>query len=77
MRIPRLFSILILFALVGCTVLQGSPSPTPAQPAALETGLPQFAAPPPPPPDTLVEFRVDAPENTPPEDTIYLTILDE
>ncbi|MFM8320563.1 MAG: carboxypeptidase regulatory-like domain-containing protein [Chloroflexota bacterium] len=85
----RLFCLLALLALLpaltGCNI-PASMLPdawtTPAAPdqpgASAGTGEPgSIATPLPPTPQTLVSFRVLAPENTPPGTLVYLTVLDE
>ncbi len=65
---------LLVYLLSGPACAFLGPSGTQPGPAS---GLLPAATPLPPPPETLVNFHVQVPENTPAEQTVYLTLLDE
>ena len=69
--------ILLAVTLAGCDLTPPANPTPPAPDPEDQTAPPPLSTPIPPPPETQIEFRVRVPANTAPEDTIYLTILDE
>jgi hypothetical protein len=76
-RLSFVTRILILAIVLGSCNLP-LPNSAPISPASEQSeGDLSIATPLPPLPETLVSFRVQAPANTPPDEEVYLSILDE
>ncbi len=72
--LTRTLWLLVLVSwLAGCNLPSSSP---PAQPGSPYASLP-IAEPLPPQPETIINFHAEVPNDTPPAETVYLTLLDE
>jgi hypothetical protein len=74
--LPVLIGLLLFTAIAGCN-LPAMKFPLPWNGTKPEQGEDLIASPLPPLAETLVSFRVKVPANTPPGETVYLSILDE